>query len=185
MLHLQRNEGIPKGLCNDNWWGYVQKWIYENDVTWMEKTVSTPFWTGLTVFTVGQRGQERSNRPRHLMHDPMYSAQTRVAFKGQIFSAPLDWNNLLEQLTQLDDKDIRRIAGSQSAPADLPILGQALAARVQVEVKGGLLSIESCLKQATVRRDIAVNLIIMLRDLGHPDYYGIRWEDVKKKYFLK
>ena len=182
MFHLQRAECIPKGICNDNWWGYIQNWIFEQEVTWMEKTVSTPFWTGLTVFTIGQRRQERSNRPRHLMHDAMFSAPTRVAFKGQIFSAPLDWSSLLKQLEELEANEVRRVTGAGGVlPPDLPIVGQALAARVQVEVQGGLMSISNVLKQATVRRDIVVRLIMMFHDLGHPDYFGIRRETIEAK----
>ena len=60
----------------------------------MEKTVATPYWTGMTLFTVSKT----SNRPRHLLHDPMYQARSRVAFKGQVFSAPMDWANMVEQL---------------------------------------------------------------------------------------
>ena len=36
-LLLKANEVIPKGLANDNWIGYVEQWIYDNEVTWMEK----------------------------------------------------------------------------------------------------------------------------------------------------
>ena len=41
----------------------------------MEKTVASPHWTGLTVFTIGAKGQERNKTKRHLMHDPMFSAE--------------------------------------------------------------------------------------------------------------
>ena len=47
------NDISPQSLVNDNWYGYVDMWIYEVGLTWMEKTVSTPFWTGLTLFTIG------------------------------------------------------------------------------------------------------------------------------------
>ena len=61
----------PQSLVNDNWYGYVDMWIYEVGLTWMEKTVSTPFWTGLTLFTIGKRGGDRKSQRRHLMHDVM------------------------------------------------------------------------------------------------------------------
>ena len=51
---LQARTIIPQGLCTDNWHGYIQSWIYEQKVTWMEKTVCSPCWTGLTVFTIGE-----------------------------------------------------------------------------------------------------------------------------------
>ena len=33
---LRKNQIVPSGLANDNWYGYIQKWIYEVGVTWME-----------------------------------------------------------------------------------------------------------------------------------------------------
>ena len=43
MYKLQANEIVEIGLCNDNWYGYVDSWIYENQVTWMEKTCALHF----------------------------------------------------------------------------------------------------------------------------------------------
>ena len=40
---LTKNQLSPMGLVNDNFIEYLDPWIYENDITWMEKTVSTPF----------------------------------------------------------------------------------------------------------------------------------------------
>ena len=74
-LCLSRNEKSPVSLANDNWVGYVQGWVYEQEVTWMEKIVSSPHWTGLTVFTIGATGQERNKTKRHLMHDTMFQAE--------------------------------------------------------------------------------------------------------------
>ena len=49
---LQKNQLSPMGLVNDNFVGYLDPWIYQNDITWMEKTVATPFWTGMTLFSI-------------------------------------------------------------------------------------------------------------------------------------
>ena len=43
---LDHSHVSPMGLMNDNRIGYLDPWIYETDITWMEKTVATPFWTG-------------------------------------------------------------------------------------------------------------------------------------------
>ena len=90
MKLLHENVIVPQGLSNDTWCGYIDEWIHEMGVTWMEKTVATPFWTGLMLFSIGKRGKERKSRRRHLLHDAMYSSERRVAFKGQLFSAPMD-----------------------------------------------------------------------------------------------
>ena len=98
---------------NDNWWGYVDAWIYEQEVTWMEKTVATPFWTGLTVFSIGMRkGQDRKSRRKHLLHDAMYSSEARTAFKGQVFSAPMDWTSMLQQLRRMNEEETFRCVPS-------------------------------------------------------------------------
>ena len=86
---LQGNVIVRHGLINDNWYGYLDAWVYQVGLAWMEKTVASPFWTGLTLFTVGTKGQGRKSCRRHLMHDALYSAEQRVAYKGQVFSAPM------------------------------------------------------------------------------------------------
>ena len=47
----------------------------------MEKTVCSPYWTGLTVFTIGKLGGKRKSRQRHLRNDALYDHQVRVATK--------------------------------------------------------------------------------------------------------
>ena len=68
----------PVSLANDNWIGYVQDWVYEQEVTWMEKTVASPHWTGLTVFTIGAKGQE-ANKTKSNRH---FLPGTRTRFNG-------------------------------------------------------------------------------------------------------
>ena len=158
---MRSNKKSPVGLTNDNWVGYAQNWIYDQEVTWMEKTVSSPHWTGLTVFTIGAKGQERRKTKQHLMHEKMFSADVRTAFKGQIFSAPMDWKNIINQLEQIS---------SQESYICHPMDTRVLAARVQLQIHAGLVDLNSLIKQATVRRHIIVQLIRMWRDAGHPDY---------------
>ena len=40
---LATNRVSPMGLMNDNFIGFLDPWIYETDVAWMEKPVATPF----------------------------------------------------------------------------------------------------------------------------------------------
>ena len=56
---LESKKIVPTGLCNDNWIGYPQAWVYEVGVTWMERTVATPYWTGMTLFTVTSTQKRR------------------------------------------------------------------------------------------------------------------------------
>ena len=57
------------GLMNDNFMGFLVPWIYQADITWMEQTVATPFWTGMTLFSIDRRATHR--RPKHTLVDPM------------------------------------------------------------------------------------------------------------------
>ena len=127
MLQLQSKQTVPVSLGNDNWYGTLQKWIYDVGVTWMEKTSASPYWTGMTLFIAKkQRGQRR-----HLMHNPLYQATQRVAFKGQVFSAPMDWSSMIEQLQQMEKKD---------ALIALPHVGAVLASKVRIQISSGLVS---------------------------------------------
>lgn len=56
-LSVVNNEQSPVALANDNWMGYVQDWVYEEEVIWMDKKLASPHWTGLTDFTIGAKGQ--------------------------------------------------------------------------------------------------------------------------------
>ena len=75
---MRSNRKSLVALTNNNWVGYAQNWIYEQEVTWMEKTVSSPHWTGLTVFTIGAKGKERRETKQHLMHDKMFSREVVI-----------------------------------------------------------------------------------------------------------
>ena len=84
-------------------------------------------------------------------HRPFFSfnnLQVRTAFKGQIFSAPMDWSGMVQQLENMEHNEAYRC---------VPMSGEARAAHVQI-------------KPATVGRHVVVQLIRMWRDAGHPDY---------------
>ena len=134
----------------------------------MEKTVSSPFWTGMTLFTVRRHG----GRKHHLLDNRVLQPPARVAFKGQVFSAPLDWCTLQEQLDKFENSE-RNIM--------LPHVGQVLASMVKVIISSGLVSLNKHIRQATVRRNVVVQLIRMFRDAGHPDYQPLNMKAVEQR----
>ena len=158
---LQKDEIVPKALANDNWYGYTERWIYENNVTWMERTCATPYWTGLMLIEIDIRRGGKGGRKKHLMHAPLYQNEGRVQFKGQLFSAPMDWNSITEQLQRME---------KQETLISLPVSGAVLAQRVKLAITAGLTDLNKCIQQATIRRNVVVQLIRMQRDAGHPDY---------------
>ena len=58
------------GVMNDHYIGYLDPWIYQTDIAWMEKTVATPFWTGMTLFPIDRKATQR--RQKHNLLDTMY-----------------------------------------------------------------------------------------------------------------
>ena len=162
---MQKNTFGNMVLCNDNYYGYVDKWIYENEVTWMEKTCATPYWTGMMLFSIDTRDR---GCLKHNLLDKMYSQEHRVAFKGQLFSAPMDWSAMLEQFQRMESE----------THISLPVTGAVLAARVQIVIESGLTDLHKLLRQATVRRNIVVQLIRMQRDAKHPDFLKVKMDDV-------
>ena len=80
------------------------------------------------MFSIGAKEQERKSRRGHLMHDARYSSEARAAFKGQVYTAPMNWMALLEQLELMEQDTSYRV---------VPLVGQALAAQVRVCIKAG------------------------------------------------
>ena len=107
----------------------------------MEKTVTSPFWTGLTLFSVGAHGQDHHTRERHKLDEAMYMSKQRVAFKGQLFSAPMDWRSVMEQINDLD---------KQPRIVDLPVSGEMLEKRVRVSVSAGLVWVNCFLREIII-----------------------------------
>ena len=73
----------------------------------------------------------------------------------------MDWSGMVQQLENMEHNEAYRC---------VPMSGEALAARVQIQIQAGLVDLNRLIKQATVRRHVVVQLIRMWRDAGHPDY---------------
>ena len=63
----------------------------------------------------------------------------------------------------------------------LPVAGSVMEARVRVASTAGLVDLSKCIKEATVRRDVVVQLIRLLRIAGHPDYQRLCMRDVERR----
>ena len=181
-IQLWANKIPAIALMNDNWQGYLDAWVYMVGLTWMEKTVASPFWTGQTLFEIQTQRRElggSSKRKRHKMHDELHAGKGRIAFKGQCFSATMDFEELAKQLKVLEKDE-------EGQKVELPVTGELLAARVRIYVTAGLIDLNKHMKQATVRRDIVVQYMRMQRDAKHPDYakYDMKGIEEKAKRWL-
>ena len=56
------------------------------------------------------------------------------------------------------------LAKNEETHISLPITGSVLAARMRIVVTSGLMDVSRLLKQATVRRNVVVQIIRMLHD---------------------
>ena len=121
------------------------------------------------LFSIDSRGGQRK---KHNLLQHVYGHHGRVSFKGQIFSAPMNWNDTLEQLRNME---------ANESHVTLTVQGAVLAARVRISIKAGLVDLNRLIRQATIRRNIVVQLIRMHRDAGHPDYVGIDMHDVERR----
>ena len=171
-LFLQQNSVGPEMLINDNWIGYIEDFIYQKEVTWMEKTVTSPYWTSLTLFSLGSRNSQGHLRKRHKLHDAMYASEQRTAFKGQLYSAPMDWRSIVDQLQTLEN-DVRIV--------DLPVIGELLEKKVKISITSGLVDLNKYIKQATVRYSIMVRLIAMHHAAGEADYRYVNMKNVEER----
>ena len=61
----------------------------------------------------------------------------------------------------------------------MPVLGEVLMSRVRLSITSGLVDLNKHMKEATVRREVVVQLIRMHKDAGHPDYQSVNMEDVR------
>ena len=123
----------------------------------------------MTLFSIDSRGGQRK---KHNLLEHVYGHHGRISSKGQIFSAPMNWNDTLEQLRSMERNE---------SHVALPVQGEVLAARVRISITAGLVDLNRLIRQATIRRNIVVQLIRMHRDAGHPDYAGIDMRDVERR----
>ena len=63
----------------------------------------------------------------------------------------------------------------------MPKTGQILESQVRVCIEAGLVELNKHLREATVRRNVVVQLIRMLKERGHPDYQKQSMPDVEMR----
>jgi len=87
-------EKIPKALCNDNFTGYVDEFIVQAQVKWIEATIAAPVFTGLVTYYIEGHKSQR----HHLMEDVLDKPVRAVGVRGNLFSFLLPWTHVMQQL---------------------------------------------------------------------------------------
>ena len=74
-------------LCNDHYYGHVNRFIVDEKVTWLECAASCMVWSTILVFYL--------ELPYgHLMNEVMGSASARTQVKGNLFSFTMPWEDI-------------------------------------------------------------------------------------------
>ena len=189
--HLRQGKLPPLSLCNDMWTGYAPKRLHEEKITIMEMICASPCVTTLICMSMEARFRsegttldEQAQLPRH-----------RLGARGNALTFPLPWEDLLRQLQANKAETAAAAAAVEEAAAagddrppkaQFPRSGEALGDVVRMLLKtnkAGKTSeadINTLLHQATVRREVVIQLILDMKRLGHPAYQGLSAEAVRE-----
>ena len=78
---------IPMSLCNDHYYGHVNRFIVDAKVTWLECAASCMVWSTILIFYLEMPYG-------HLMNERMGGASARTQVKGNLFSFTLPWEDI-------------------------------------------------------------------------------------------
>ncbi|CAE7431406.1 anks1b [Symbiodinium sp. CCMP2592] len=181
--HLDNGQLPPLSLCNDMWTGYSPARLHAEKVTVMEMICASPCVTTLVCMSMEARHRSEGTT----LDEKAQNARHRLGARGNALTFPLPWEDLLRNLEAHHAEVAReQDQAGAAAPPSLPRTGKALAevARVLLKTnKTGKTSeteIKTLLHQATVRRDVVVNLIHDMQRLGHPAFQHLRMADVRE-----
>ena len=151
-LHRFKDSGtVPMSIANDHYYGYVHKYLIDNEVTWLECAASSVCWSTMLVYYL-------EVPYGHLMKDIMGAAQGRTEVRGNLFSFALPW------------EDIEKCCDAVLTDAKLPHDEETLALLVGVHIRGGSKDLAVHLKGLTMRVGVVSELIRILRASCYPGY---------------
>ena len=164
---------IPMSLANDHYYGYVHKYIVENDVTWLECAAASICWSTMLVFYIEEPHG-------HLMKEFIEGAQGRTHVRGNLFSFAMAWEDVYRcccEAENLHTQERKRAATcsascntTQSINIMLPRSESTLASLVRVCIRGGTKDLAAHLDGVTMRPHVVLQLIKILRSSGYPGY---------------
>ena len=78
---------IPMSISNDHYYGFVNRFLVENQVTWLECAACSLIWTTMLVYYL-------EDPYGHLMKEPLGSPEARSKIRGNLFSFSMPWEIL-------------------------------------------------------------------------------------------
>ena len=147
------NPGVPKALANDNWYGYVNRVVVDEQVRWIEMAVVLPFWNNMVVYYVeGDRG--------HLMGEQIGGQRHRWGVRGNCFSYHMPWEDILRSLGRcVEDTELQA-----------PLSQDVLVHLVRLHMKVGEAEWAKHLRQVKLRAHVALRLAYVLIDNKQPAF---------------
>ena len=76
-------------LANDHYYGYVDQYLVEHRVTWLECAAASVVWTTMLVYYLEEPYG-------HLMGEKMGGAQARTHVRGNVFSFNMPWRDIVD-----------------------------------------------------------------------------------------
>ena len=137
-------------LTNDHYYGYVRKFLVENNVTWLECAASSIFWTTLMIYYL-------EDPFGHLMGEKMGQAQSRAQVRGNLFSFSMPWEEIARCCTEVlrsSGQESQEAIAKLQAEMGLPHSEETLATLVHVQIRCGSKDLAMHLRGLTMRADI-------------------------------
>jgi len=150
-------------LCNDLFMGYLPKYIYENNVTYMELICASVVQPCMISMQQRCYGWD-------LRQTEVHSQKHRTGARGNFTCFGLPWVDVLKQLAD---------------PVQLPRAGKDLRKLVQAVLLTEMPDNEdmSRLSPAHIRREVVIHLIQLMVDRQHPAYKDVNMESVKRRAY--
>ena len=170
-----RGQQPPAALSNDMMVYYAPRDIFTLEVTVMEMLCASPCLTTMICFSL----EQKLRGDRALDQDAWMNRQ-RMAMRGNATTFPLAWEDLLQQLQDLERDELPKLK-----PVNLPHCGETLCEFVSVIVKSGkdanTVDVKKIIHQARVRRAVVVALIEEAIKRGHPAFQRVNVEAMYSK----
>ena len=147
-------------------YGHVNRFMVENQVTWLECAASCMIWSTMLVYYL--------EAPHgHLMGEALGSPQARTKVKGNLFSFTMPWEDIEKcclQASRHANDSRQKNMKMLSEELGLPHSEETLAMLVNVHIVGGSKDLALHVKGLTLRIPVMQKLMEIMRDSGYPGY---------------
>ena len=190
----------PPSYANDMWTGYGLQRIYEQKVTAIELVCASPYLTSMVLLSMESRKKRQAEDPG-IFDEKAHMARHRFGARGNAITFPMPVEEMLQALQgKLPEEDA-------AVPRSGAQLGQAFRVILKTNKHGCATEeeIKSLVHQAVVRREagashvgvsfrvsaflsaavarqqVVVNLILDMKEKGHPSFVHLEEDKVRER----